>query len=488
MSERKSTRRSGRETKEVLDTQDHVMDQLLRIQMWITEVADRREHLEVPHSQPTIGDTTQITRLIGRNPGPLADILRGIETRLMLVQREGDQARQTLSEINVQSESGLEGRAIASLELQRATEKLTQTQRQLYELIKNEKSYLDTLLRNSHREVASEVSAHLRPTVSTSNNALATSLVAVLDRRTVDEMAWQRADDDMRRRSQVDVSERKATLLAIVKKASETVKRLVALSQTCVRELAYEERIANELPEDGVDETGIIERCKTTREPTLKNGRVCHEAETWRSDKTCTAADVSGISFSGNVVPANQRIRLRFRLHKGPAHARDLTTVTRCFDIAALKYLVATDKADGEEVRDLESGIALSDAQLRRIAAVDWPVEATDLVDDVWREFRTLLESKRRSAKVVQRRAELARLLVWLDAGSPNFPVGIVRVFPRQPHDLAYTDDLFWYKLAFSGTPTELMSSEQPPITTNTRRQRTYSAEEDREQEESEKD
>ena len=221
-----------------------------------------------------------MTRLIGRNPGPLADLLRGIETRVVWMRRGEDGAREALDELSVESDTGTERRALAENELRRATERLVHTQRQLYEQTKREKEYLDALLRNVRDEVAPTVASHLRPPTSgTSNGALVTAFTEALERRAEDERAWQRADAEMQRHTLVNAPERKAVLRTVAKQAAETAKRLLAISRTCARELAYEEKIANELPDDGVDEAGIIERCKATHEPTLKYGRVCREAE-----------------------------------------------------------------------------------------------------------------------------------------------------------------------------------------------------------------
>ena len=146
----------------------------------------------------------------------------------------------------------------------------------------------------------------------------------------------------------------------------------------------------------------------------------------------------------------------------------------RCYNVTSLKYLVAVALAENQEPRDPESGVALSSAQLRRLAKIEWPSSAPKLVDTVWSEFRLLLESEERSAERVRRRSELARLLVWLNAGSPNFPIGMAAHFPQRPTDLAYTDDDFWYLLAFQGTPIDLATSAPPPVSRTTRRQNVY--------------
>lgn len=258
----------------------------------------------------------------------------------------------------------------------------------------------------------------------------------------------------------------------IVALSRDVDQRLIEFREACVAELLYVSKTKadlSRLPDGAVDEADIERKCADKR---FRDTRVCKKAAEWRSDTTCTPEDKTNptSSISGDEIPPDQRVRLRFKLFAGAAHSHDMRTFTRCFDVGGLKYLIAVARAQGRTAADPESKMALSSAQLRRIDSLPWPDSAPELPQDVWDDFRSVLESKTRTLETVQRRAELATRLMWLRAGSPNFPKPAV---PFRASDFAYSDDAFWYKVATAGhaggpEPTP------PPISSTTRRQSTY--------------
>jgi hypothetical protein len=200
---------------------------------------------------------------------------------------------------------------------------------------------------------------------------------------------------------------------------------------------------------------------------------VCKEAAGWAADVACTVRDPGQptSALTGDEVAPEDRIRMRFKKITGPSGAGDARTVTRCFDIASLKYMIAVNRAENVRVLEPETKLPLSEAQLRRVDALPWPA-SSDLPRETYTELLELLESKTQSLEAVQRRAELAKRLAWLNYGSSGLADTIPDVDARR---FVYSDDAYWWKVARNSAPGDLAKVGRPPaISATTRRQSTY--------------
>jgi hypothetical protein len=423
--------------------------------------------------------TVPVERLVAENPGQLADDITRVMRDLKYLEVEqskggeialearkaASDVRQTLHYYN------------SSPELDIALGQLVSLQKQIAELVQGELDYLRDLRSNSDN-AANIATTHLDDRYRTIQEDVRVQLNSLFERRLRLERAYlrERAANELRIHALVkeaeEADERMESGERLRNNAVRLHTRLQKIKVDLVEKLEYEAK-GGGLLDEAVDEQEIEARCTDSKtKPEYRSSAVCKAAASWSVDVSCTPSDTGKptSALTGDEVAPKDRIRLRFKRITGPAGAGSVATVTRCFDIASLKYMIAINRADGVEVLEPESKLPLSRAQLRRIDALEWPA-SSDRVKETIDELLALVESKTRTLEVVQRRQELARRLVWLRAGSP----GLDTMFPdADATTFVYSDDGYWWSLAETALPRDLRQMHQPPISTATRRQTTY--------------
>ena len=433
--------------------------------------------------EPPLEDDDVIARLTEENPGRLSDDvgriardMRTVESYRIETARLAQEDRAAFDDWSRTLRFPVDARA----DLDRSLQRLRAVQTRVVALMRDDQEYLDGLARNDDvavRFATTHVEALDGPDEA---EILRVALDALIAQRLPLERAYLRDRlayelwRDGALRSQQEAKERENDAVAVRDAAVRLRNKLALLKTDLVEKLDYLAR-GDALPGDAIDEEEVEATCapssRTT--PAYRAGKVCKEAAGWAADVACTVRDPGQptSALTGDEVAPEDRIRMRFKKITGPSGAGDARTVTRCFDIASLKYMIAVNRAENVRVLEPETKLPLSEAQLRRVDALPWPA-SSDLPRETYTELLELLESKTQSLEAVQRRAELAKRLAWLNYGSSGLADTIPDVDARR---FVYSDDAYWWKVARNSAPGDLAKVGRPPaISATTRRQSTY--------------